>query len=98
MCLVCPSLGNGVVSKRLSSRATNVLRGSGILPPGAGGGWGSGVTASEKFPTQLRLALIVTEPSRQSGSPLQPSNRDPAGGAATRAPSEPAPEVPPEPT
>jgi hypothetical protein len=35
-----------------------------------------------KVAVQVLFAVIVTEPSRQSASPLQPANVDPAVGAA----------------
>jgi hypothetical protein len=43
-----------------------------------------GVASSEKVAVQFRFADIVTLPSVQSASPVQPANADPATGVAVR--------------
>src|SRR5438876_3982933 len=52
--------------------------------------------APAKFAVQLRLADIVTAPSAQSASPLQPTNVDPAFGVAVRVTSAPLPNCAPQ--
>ena len=51
---------------------------------GGGGGGGGGGGISVNVAVQFLAALIVTTPSEQSASPLQPAKVEPASGVAVR--------------
>ena len=90
---------NGEISDRAPgvAQATNWPAAGSWHAVGAGGGGGGGVDGGDaltKVAVHVRVAVMMTVPSVQSGFPDHPANVDPAAGVARRETTVPAGYVP----